>query len=823
MALHSIPVAINYATPVALTLQFICTIIYNQYTVPDKQKLISRRRKLFLVASSCLVTASYVAQAVQYLPELSTAPDDGLIHAISLALLWTSLSLILLESSSPSSTVWVSTSALNLIFETVLSVYTFSRSEQSIGRSYDTSLRWSKISELATLALFTVSTLFLLRSDAEDCVEEETQSLLSSSSRRNGRASNSSTQYRALTQDENEEDDNKYSDTDSDFNSDSDDEEELLKRQKERVKEAGGWFAYFKAFKIFVPYVFPKGNVKLQAYLIVMLISILLQRVLHVLHPRQLGIITNKLWEHGQIPWKDILLWSFYAIAASQSVGLGALNEMLENRLAAWSRQELSYASLDHVMGLSMSFHDSKDSGEVVKAVEQAESLNELLRLLVTDLSPAVLDVAISLGYVTFLLDTYAAFVVFGMIIMFTYTTYKISSLATDARRITAQKERDESKLVYESVSNWFTVSCFNRTRHTMDRLSRVLRARATAGLWSDDLYTYLYFFQEGSEHLGQLAITFLAAHRIVTGRSTVGDLVAIESYWETITWPLYVLGHDYRRVNSTLVDAERLLQLFQEQPAVKDQYGAQPLPDGDGAITLDEVTFAYEGHDSVLHGLSLDVRPGETVAFVGETGSGKSTLFKLLMRFYDVTSGSIRVDGQDIRDVNLRSLRESFGFVPQDSVLFNMSILENVRYGRLNATDAEVWEACKAACIHDKILSLPKGYNSEVGERGVKLSGGERQRIAIARVLLKDARVVLLDEATSAMDSQTEAKIQQAVMELTKGRTTFVIAHRLSTVVEADQILVVSEGKIVERGRHAELLEKKERYYQLWSKQAGL
>jgi ABC-type transport system involved in Fe-S cluster assembly fused permease/ATPase subunit len=412
-----------------------------------------------------------------------------------------------------------------------------------------------------------------------------------------------------------------------------------------------------------------------------------------------------------------------------------------------------------------MSFHDQKDSGEVIKAIEQAECLNELLRLLIVDLMPAGLDVAISLWYVMYLFDIYATFIVVGMIIAFVYATYKISLLATVARRVSSQKERDESKLVYESVSTWFTISCFNQKKHTMSQLSRVLQERATASLWNDDLYTYIYFFQEGFEHLGQLCVTILAAHRIIEGRSSVGDLVTLESYWQTITLPLYVLSHDYRRINSALVDAERLLQLFQVTPAVRDSPSAQSLPDITGAVTLKDVTFGYEGREPTLHSISLTTQPGQTIAFVGETGSGKSTLFKLIMRFYDVTSGSLSIDGQDISNVTLTSLRDSFGFVPQDSVLFNMSILENVRYGRLDAMDQEVYEACKAASIHDKILSLPRGYSSEVGERGVKLSGGERQRIAIARVFLKNAPIVLLDEATSAMDIVVSRMVETRVI----------------------------------------------------------
>jgi ABC-type transport system involved in Fe-S cluster assembly fused permease/ATPase subunit len=814
--------ALNYATPIFLITYFISITVFTQYTSQlDKRKPISKRRKICLVFLAFLIILSYSVQTIQYLPRLSSAPDDGLIHSISQLLIWTSLSLILLETSSESLPVWAGASALNFLFEVCICALTLFRHSQLDVVGFNSFWESYQIIELCALAIFTVLATLLLRNDDSIGSEDETRSLLDRDSILVGGTQDANTQYSTLQiQDE---DNKSMSSSESESASESDDDEEVRKLQQERLQSSGGWLGYLKAFEIFIPYVFPHKNLKLQIYMAVMFINIILQRGLNILHPRQLGIIIDKLWEHGYIPWKDILLWGFYAIASSNSCGLGAINEMLENRLATWSKQELTYASVNHVMGLSMSFHDQKDSGEVIKAIEQAESLNDLLRLLIVDLMPAFLDVAISFWYVMYLFDVYATFIVVGMIIAFVYATYKISLLATVARRVSSRKERDESKLVYESVGNWFTVSCFNQKKYTMSRLSRVLKERATASLWSDDLYTYIFFFQEGSEHLGQLAMTVLAAHRITTGRSSVGDLVTLESYWQTLTMPLFVLSHDYRRMNSALVDAKRLLQLFQVPPSVKDSPSAQTLPKITGTISLRDVTFAYEGREPVLHGISLTAQPGQTIAFVGETGSGKSTLFKLLMRFYDITSGNLCIDGQDISNVTLNSLRDSFGFVPQDSVLFNMTILENVRYGRLDATDQEVFEACRNASIHDKILSLPRGYASEVGERGVKLSGGERQRIAIARVFLKNAPIVLLDEATSAMDSQTEAKIQDALRKLTKGKTTFMIAHRLSTVVEADKILVVSEGRIVEEGGHQELLAEKGKYFDLWSRQATI
>jgi ABC-type multidrug transport system fused ATPase/permease subunit len=279
-------------------------------------------------------------------------------------------------------------------------------------------------------------------------------------------------------------------------------------------------------------------------------------------------------------------------------------------------------------------------------------------------------------------------------------------------------------------------------------------------------------------------------------------------------------LSSNYRWLIADLIDAERLLILFQTKPTVLDKEGVQLLEVTHGNVRFKGVHFAYDPRKPTLTDINIDAHTGETIAFVGETGAGKTSILKLLFRFYDVSAGSIEIDGQDIRDVTLSSLRDAIGVVPQDPVLFNATVMENLRYARLDATDEEIYDACKATAVHDKIMSFPDRYQSSVGEQGVKLSGGELQRVAIARVLLKNPPIVLLDEATSAVDSDTEVLIQAALKKLSTGRTTFVIAHRLSTIVSADKILVVHEGRIVERGTHHELLQLGGKYLSLWSKQ---
>jgi len=307
---------------------------------------------------------------------------------------------------------------------------------------------------------------------------------------------------------------------------------------------------------------------------------------------------------------------------------------------------------------------------------------------------------------------------------------------------------------------------------------------------------------------------------KILTLNRTVGTFVNLVTYWAVFAQPLNYLSYMYSTLTSMFIDAERMLQVLQIKPAVAEAPNAPDLKLTAGKVDFEGVNFCYDPRKQTLEDVNFSASPGSTVALCGETGSGKSTTLKLLFRFYDVTGGAIKIDGQDIRDVTLSSLRRSIGVVPQDPALFNESIMANLKYARLDATDEEVHEACKAAAIHDKIMTFPDGYESKVGERGIKLSGGELQRVAIARVLIMNPRIVLLDEATSAVDSATEELIQEAFKRLSAGRTVFVIAHRLSTICEADLILCMDNGRIIERGKHADLLMLNGKYNELWSKQ---
>ena len=319
---------------------------------------------------------------------------------------------------------------------------------------------------------------------------------------------------------------------------------------------------------------------------------------------------------------------------------------------------------------------------------------------------------------------------------------------------------------------------------------------------------------------LGLLITCFIAAYQVTTGQRKVGKFVALLTYMAQLQGPLNFFGTFYRSIQSAMINSERMLELFKEQPTVVDEPQARDLPSCQGEIRFNDVQFAYDPRKPALDGLSFRCAPGTTTALVGESGGGKSTVFRLLFRFYNLDDGSIKIDSHDVRDITIDSLRRHIGVVPQDTVLFNETLMYNLKYANPAATDEQVYEACRAASIHEQILAFPDGYNARVGERGLKLSGGEKQRVAIARTILKDPRIILLDEATAALDGETEQHIQTGLDKLSQGRTTLVIAHRLSTIASADQILVLHSGKVTEKGTHEELLSLKGKYASMWRKQ---
>jgi ABC-type transport system involved in Fe-S cluster assembly fused permease/ATPase subunit len=430
------------------------------------------------------------------------------------------------------------------------------------------------------------------------------------------------------------------------------------------------------------------------------------------------------------------------------------------------------------------------------------------------------LDLLIAFVYVYTLFDVYMTIILLVVGVSYAYIGAKTTAWSIKRRRRFNNAWRNESKIQNEAINNWQTVSHFNRAAYETDKYAKSLD-EFNAAEWR----YYISYYVGGSLQsvvmlLGRLAAFSLAVVRVAQGRAPVGNFVTLTIYWRSIESPLAQVSWSIKRLSAMLTDSERLLQLLMTKPTVTSAPNAPDIAITKGEVEFDHVDFAYDPRKQTLKEVSFTAKPGTTVALVGETGGGKSTIIKLLYRYYDVSGGSIRIDGQNIKEVSLDSLRDSFGMVPQDPALFNVTLMENIKYARLDATEEEVKEACRAAAIHDKIETFPDKYKSTVGERGVKLSGGELQRVAVARAILRQPKIVLLDEATSMIDAETEELIQSALKELMKGRTTFVIAHRLSTIQHADQILVINDGQIVEHGTHEELFRLGGKYVALWSKQ---
>lgn len=537
---------------------------------------------------------------------------------------------------------------------------------------------------------------------------------------------------------------------------------------------------------------------------------------LHTFYTPSLHQLTPTL---GEVPYKALGYWMLFTWLRSRA-GLDGLSQFADIPLSQYAYRSIGTAAFNHIMNLSMDFHNNKNSGELTAAVGQGQNLYQLVDFMVLRVGPMIFDLAIAFVYVTLLFDSSMAFILVSVGVSYTFLGTAITAITVKKRRRFNEAWRNESKVQNESIHNWQTVSHFNRAEYECDRYGKTVDEFNG----SERAYMYIHYAGSAAQALllliGRLSAALLAAYRVSQGQAPVGSFITLVTYWSSIEGPLTNVSYSVRQLSQMLIDSERLLELLHTKPSVSEIPEAAPLTITKGKVEFSNVHFSYDPRKPTLKNISFVAEPGSTIALVGETGGGKSTLLKLLYRSYDITNGSITIDAQNIQHCTLNSLRDSFGMVPQDPALFNISILENVRYARLEATDEEVHAACAAAAIHDKILSFPDGYASTVGERGVKLSGGELQRIAIARAILRDPAIVLLDEATSMIDAETEAVIQEAFSKLTKGRTTFVVAHRLSTIQHADLILVIQNGEVVERGTHEELFRLDGKYVGLWKRQ---
>src|SRR3954469_9945507 len=516
-----------------------------------------------------------------------------------------------------------------------------------------------------------------------------------------------------------------------------------------------------------------------------------------------------------------ILLTVLYGVSRVGMALLTQVRDGLFAKVAMHAVRRLALQTFEHMHRLSLRFHVERKMGGLTRVLERGRNgIEELTRLFVLQLIPTIVEFVLVIGILAYQFDWLYSVVVLAMVAVYLAYTYKATEWRISIRRRMNEADVDANTKAVDSLLNYETVKYFSAEARETARYDRSMERYERA---STQTYTSLAVLNSGQAvifTIGMTLVMILAARDIVAGRATVGGFVLVNAMLVQLYIPLNFMGMLYREIKQALIDIDDMFRIIERNPEIQDRPGAKPLLVSAGEVRFEDVVFSYMPERTILKGISFSVPPGRTVAIVGPSGAGKSTISRLLFRFYEPDSGRIVIDGQDIAEVQQASLRAAIGMVPQDTVLFNDTIGYNVRYGREGATEDEVREAASLAQIDRFIELLPEGYDTPVGERGLKLSGGEKQRVAIARTILKGPPILVLDEATSALDSFTEKEIQDALDRVSQGRTTIVIAHRLSTVIGADEIIVLDAGLIVERGSHAELLAQGGVYAAMWDRQ---